>query len=275
MSDFGPDDDNGPDAGDNPASVLRGWWRAATVVAAVWMRPPLVLAGPAPAEPARGEIGRAARGFPLVGFAIGAGAGLAFLFARALGLDMAVSAIIAVGLAAYAGGALGESGLARVADALVAGGGRDAVLAAMRQRAHGTYGILVLVLAFMIKVACLAALPGTAAAIAALIAAAVVSRAAIPLLLRTMSPARNQGLAADAGRPSFNETMLTLALGAAVVLLAMGPWVGIIALVVAAAGVFKFYFLADRFVGGVTGAVLGAAQQAAEIGVLLAAAALA
>ncbi len=263
------DPDDAPPKG-SPRDILGVWTRATTTVAAVFMRPPLVLAGCDPVPPARGAIAAAARGFPIVGLIIGVIAGLAFLFARAVGLTLELAAIIAIALAAYAGGALGESGLARSADALAAGGSRADVLAAMRRRTHGTYGIIVLIAVFAIKVWALASLGGIAAAIAALIAAATLSRAAIPALLHTMSPARDHGLAADAGKPDRNETILALALGAAVTLLLLGPWTGLVALAVGAACAFKFYFLGNRFTGGVTGALLGAAQQGAEVGVLLA-----
>jgi adenosylcobinamide-GDP ribazoletransferase len=270
MSDESSHDPEGRPDPDASPDVLAAWTRATTTVAAVFMRPPLVLMGGDPAPPTRGAIAAATRGFPIVGLIIGAGAGLALLFARALGLTPELAAIIAVAVAAWGGGALGESGLARSADALAAGGGRAGVLAAMRRRSHGTYGIIVLVAVIALKIWALAALGGTAAAIAALVAAAAVSRCAIPALLRTMSPARDHGLAADAGRPERNETILALALGAAVTLLLLGPLTGFVALMVGAAGAYKFYFLGNRLTGGVTGALLGAAQQGAEVGVLLA-----
>jgi adenosylcobinamide-GDP ribazoletransferase len=255
---------------DGSPDVLAAWARATTTVAAVFMRPPLTLAGADPAPPERGAIAAAARGFPIVGLIIGTGAGLAFLFARGLGLTMELAAVIAVAITAWGSGALGESGLARSADALAGGGNRADVLAAMRRRSHGTYGIIVLVAVIALKIWTLAALGGTAAAIAALVAGATFSRCVIPALLHTMSPARDHGLAADAGKPDRNETILALALGAAVTLLLLGPLTGLVALLIGAAGAFKFYYLGNRFTGGVTGALLGAAQQGAEVGVLLA-----
>jgi adenosylcobinamide-GDP ribazoletransferase len=255
---------------DGSTDVLAAWIRATTTVAAVFMRPPLTLAGSNPVPPARGAIAAAARGFPVIGLIIGIGAGLAFLFARGIGLTIELAAVIAIAITAWSSGTLGESGLARSADALAGGGNRADVLAAMRRRSHGTYGIVVLVTVFALKVWSLAALGGTATAIAALVAAATFSRCVIPALLHTMSPARDHGLAADAGKPERNETILALALGAAVTLLLLDPLTGLVALLIGTAGAFKFYFLGNRFTGGVTGALLGAAQQGAEVGVLLA-----
>jgi adenosylcobinamide-GDP ribazoletransferase len=50
----------------------------------------------------------------------------------------------------------------------------------------------------------------------------------------------------------------------------LGPVAGVVALLVGAAGVAKIAYLAQRNIGGFTGDVLGAAQQAMEIGMLLA-----
>ncbi|MFT5538757.1 MAG: adenosylcobinamide-GDP ribazoletransferase [Alphaproteobacteria bacterium] len=259
----------------NPAAILGGWWNATRTIAAVFARPPLEFAGCAPARPGSGEIARAARGFPVVGAVLGLTSALVLVLADGLGLPIVLSAILAVALSAYLGGTLGESGLARSADAIIGGGTKADVLAAMRRRSHGTYGTIVIVTAFALKVAALATLAGPGAAAAALIAALAASHAVMPILLHYMEPVREAGLAAEAGRPQFDEMVLAAALGAAVALLFLGPWTGLIALAVAAAGALKFAWLAKRCIGGVTGAVLGAAQQGAEIGILLAVAALA
>jgi adenosylcobinamide-GDP ribazoletransferase len=259
----------------NPGAILSGWWNATRTIAGVFARPPLEFAGCAPARPNSGEIARAARGFPIVGAVLGVASALVFVLADGLGLPMVLSAILAVALSAYLGGTLGESGLARSVDAIIGGGTKADILAAMRRRSHGTYGIIVIVTGFALKVAALATLAGPGAAAAALIAALAASHAAIPVLLHYINPVREAGLAAEAGRPQFDEMVLAVALGAAITLLFLGPWTGLIALGVGAAGALKFAWMAKRCVGGVTGAVLGAAQQGTEIGILLAVAALA
>ncbi len=260
--------------GFNAADILSGWSAAGRIVAARFMRPPLVLLGRDLEPPAAGEMARAARGFPLVGLAIGGGAALVYLLAYWLGLPSVLSAILAVAVMVFADGALCESGLARFADAWIGGGDREDVLAALKDGRPGTYGIIVLIVAFSLRVGAVAWIAHPLDAAAALIAGATASRAALPALLHYLSPARTDGLAAEAGRPAFDQMALALALGGAVALLVLGPWVGIVALAVGAAGAFKFAWLANRAIGGITGSVLGAAQQGAEIGVLLAVVAL-
>jgi adenosylcobinamide-GDP ribazoletransferase len=110
---------------------------------------------------------------------------------------------------------------------------------------------------------------------AALAAAMAASWAAVPVLLHYLPPARRSGFAYQAGRPSREQALLALALGAAVALLFLGPVTGVIALGVGALGALKFAWFAKRNLGGTTGDVLGAAQQGAEIGILLAVVALA
>jgi adenosylcobinamide-GDP ribazoletransferase len=270
-----PGRDADQDRGLSPADILSGWWDATRIIAGIFLRPPLVLLGAAPAKPDDSAIARAARGFPVVGLGLGVAAGLVLLAARGLGLPMAVAAVLAVALLAFGGGGLFEAGFARFMQGVIPGGPKRTVLATMRTRAPGYVGILLLVFAFAAKVTALASLPGPAAASAAIIAAVTASWGVVPALLHYLPAAQTKGLAARAGTPRFDEVALAAAFGGAVALLLLGPWAGVIALAVGAAGAFKMAWLSRRFTGGVTGAALGAAQQGAEIGVLLAVAAIA
>jgi adenosylcobinamide-GDP ribazoletransferase len=270
-----PDRDADRDRGLSPAAILSGWWDATRIIAGIFLRPPLVLLGAAPAKPDDSAIARAARGFPVVGLGLGAAAGLVLLAAPGLGLPMAVAAVLAVALLAYGGGGLFEAGFARFMQAIIPGGTKRTVLAAMRTHTPGYVGILLLVFAFAVKVTALASLPRGGTAAAAVIAAVTASWGVVPALLHYLPAAQTKGLAARAGAPRFDEVALAAAFGGAVALLFLGPWTGVIALAVGAAGAFKMAWLARRFAGGVTGAALGAAQQGAEIGVLLAIAAIA
>ncbi len=83
-----------------------------------------------------------------------------------------------------------------------------------------------------------------------------------------LPPASTTGLAASAGRatmPDFLVALLiALALSAPLLQLWLPPVTGMMALVFAAV-----WFLARRQIGGYSGDVLGAVQQACEIAVLL------
>lgn len=264
------DGGDGGDGGIDPGAILSGWWEAGRIAAGTLMAPVFALTGAkAPAAP-RGALARAARGFPLVGLVIGLIAALVYAIADGLHLPAVISAVFAVSIMTALGGGLTESGCARFAEALFGGHPKGERLKVMKEGPLGTCGIIALVMAFALRVTCLAAIAAPVAVVGALCAAATASRGVMPALLYYLTPARRSGLAYRAGTPAFDQMVLAAALGAAVALFFLGPWHGVIALAVGAAGAFLFAWLARRYVGGITGAGLGAAQQSAEIGVLLA-----
>jgi adenosylcobinamide-GDP ribazoletransferase len=95
----------------------------------------------------------------------------------------------------------------------------------------------------------------------------------LALVMRWLPPARRDGLGAGAGRPPQAAVQVALALGAAVLLGALGPFLGWgRAAVALAAVVFVTIFwakLSRRQIGGYTGDVLGALAATAEALVLL------
>lgn len=271
-------DDTTKGASRSSASAILAAWRDATFcVAATFLRPPLALCSSDTPAPEDGALAHAARGFPVAGLAVGLAAALVLLVARALGLPMMVAAALALALYAGATGGLFDSGLARFAEGIGAFSrtrDHNAALAATRDRKPGAFGVLMLIVIFAVKLGALAALSGSAAA-TALIAAETVAWGIVPVMLHFLPAATDRGLAARAGQPSREEVSLAAAFAAAVALLVLGPWAGIIALAVGAAGAYKIFWLARRTTGGITGAALGAAQQAVATGMLIAIAALA
>ncbi|MFO1060421.1 MAG: adenosylcobinamide-GDP ribazoletransferase [Dongiaceae bacterium] len=222
---------------------------------------------------AAGSLAAASWAFPVAGIVVGLAAALAFRLALWLALPPAPAAILAVGVALLLTGALHEDGLADLADGF--GGGRDrtAKLAIMRDSRIGSYGVLALVLSVLLRVAALASLPAPHGVTAALVAAHALSRAPLPAVMALLPPARRDGLSATAGRPGAGAAALAVLIGAAVALLALGPAAGVAAIAAVAVAAFCLAVLAQRQVGGQTGDVLGAVQQAGEAAVLLVAAA--
>jgi adenosylcobinamide-GDP ribazoletransferase len=102
------------------------------------------------------------------------------------------------------------------------------------------------------------------------IGCAAASRAVLPALMRFMTPARADGLAFAAGRPEENQVVLAALLGAVLALLFLGPTAGLVAIVVGSAAAAVVAWIARKRLGGVTGDVLGAAQQATETAMMLA-----
>ncbi|MDE2378822.1 adenosylcobinamide-GDP ribazoletransferase [Bradyrhizobium sp.] len=211
---------------------------------------------------------RAHRVFPLVAAAIGAAIGLADLGLVAIGLPAGGAAALALGAGALLTGALHEDGLADVADGF--GGGRDkpAKLEIMRDSRLGTYGALALLVAFAAKLSAFTALP-QGAIVPALVAAHALARAAMTIVASALPNARADGLSAQAGRPPA-ATAAVAALVALVIAGIVLPWTQALGSALAAgAGALAVALLAQRQIGGQTGDVLGAAEQVAEIAVLL------
>ncbi|HEX6208951.1 MAG TPA: adenosylcobinamide-GDP ribazoletransferase [Actinomycetota bacterium] len=189
------------------------------------------------------------------------------------------AAVVAVAAGVLATGALHEDGLADVADALGARGPDDA-RRIMKDPTHGTFGVLALTLSVAARAAAIASL-GPWAALAWVPAAHAASRgAAVGLLARARTGPR-RGLAAeeaDRREPGLGAGTAAhlperagwaaLSIGLAASALGVGFWaVPVGALVLAATAYLGW--LAARRLGGVTGDVMGAAQQVGEVLVLL------
>jgi adenosylcobinamide-GDP ribazoletransferase len=214
-----------------------------------------------------GHLGRAAAWFPVVGL----GLGLLLMV-----LDGALSAWFPPLLAALLTltawklmtGGLHLDGLADCLDGL-AGRDRDHRLAIMRDSRIGTFGAVGLILFLMLELVALSELSPAGRRHALLVTPAI-ARAAPPLLARLWPAAREtgQGMAfvAGVGRPG---ALLALAVA---MLAALGV-LGVAGLVAAAAGLAAAVAAAGFFtrrLGGLTGDVLGAAVEIAELAALLA-----
>lgn len=212
---------------------------------------------------------------PFIGAAIGLVAGLVFAIVRGIAGPGWLAGVLAVGTAVLITRALHEDGLADTADGL----GPHALeparrLEIMRDSRNGTFGVLALALTVLIKVACLAQFGGSTG-LAVLIAAHAMSRAAIAYPLLAFSPVHEDGLGAQAGKPTDNDVWLAIGIGAAIsflLLLGKGFFVAILApLLATAAAWFAARWIAAR-IGGYTGDTLGAVQQKAETVFLIVAA---
>lgn len=211
--------------------------------------------------------------FPLIGVLIGSAASLTMLLAYQINLHPLACALIAVLTSVLLTGALHEDGLADFADGL--GGGRtiERRLAIMRDSRIGTFGTLALVFSIGLRATLISQQTSFENAALAVIAAAVLSRAALPAVMRWLPPARTDGLAFMAGTASPTQvtTAVSLACVVALILLGIGPAITAVACAVLAAMIIAL--IAKRRLGGQTGDVLGAVQQTVEVFVLAAIAA--
>ena len=221
------------------------------------------------------DFTRLPRMLPLAGLILALPAALTLAAGWRIGLGPFLAATLAVAVMVLATGALHEDGLADVADGFGGGATPERRLEIMRDSRIGAYGGVALVLALALRIGALATLldrTGYAAATALLLAASWSRVAALaPMVL--LPPARPWGLSAAVGRPgrATLATALATGLGLALLALPLGlPFHGVgLMILLAGLATLGLTRLARHEIGGQTGDVIGACQQAAEIAALL------
>ncbi|MCT8330194.1 adenosylcobinamide-GDP ribazoletransferase [Albidovulum sediminis] len=214
------------------------------------------IAGTAP------SMAASAWAWPIAGLVVGFLAALALALALGAGLPPLAAAILALAVSALATGAMHEDGLADLADGFGGGATRDRKLEIMRDSRIGSYGVVALVLSLGFRATAIAAL-APAGAGWALVAMAAASRATMPAALALMPPARPDGL----GRAAATEEVpaLPAAVLGFVCLLPLGVFAALAMALSISLAALALGLLARRQIGGQTGDVLGAMQQAGEI----------
>lgn len=212
--------------------------------------------------------------FPVAGGIIGVMAGgIGSLTLWATTPLVAAAVTVAVGLVIT--GAFHEDGLGDVADAF--GGGHDVArrLEILKDSRHGTYGVSAIATSIVLRVAAIASLPDARTLFAVVVATHVVARAAAVVLMAAAPLARHEGLGVDYGQ-STNWARATIASssGLAIALFTVGWWVVAFA-AAALIGIAATGMLARSKIGGISGDVLGAGEQVAEMLVLVVAVGLA
>ena len=221
-------------------------------------------------ETDRRTAGVALRWLPLLGAALGAVAGAATLvFWRGHTAGSPVlGATVAVVTTAFLTRGLHLDGLADTADGFGGGSTPERRLEIMKDSRIGSYGGAALVLAYVLRVACLTELLariGTLGAAAAVVLVAALSRSAGLLLMTLLPPARMTGSSYAAGQPERGAVALAFgvcaAFGLSAVLGSPLPFAGIVLAFLLAGGVaLAMTRLSKRLIGGQSGDVGGAIQ---------------
>jgi adenosylcobinamide-GDP ribazoletransferase len=211
-------------------------------------------------------LGRAAAWFPLIGLALGlAVAGAEWVIAALF--PALLDALLTVTLWKLLTGGLHLDGLADCLDGLV---GRDAGdrLRIMRDSRIGAFGAIGLILFLLLEVAAVSEL-APAARWRTLLAAPALARAMPPLVALIFPPATplGQGAMFRSGLTRA-RVIVAVALGGIITLAALGL-AGLVVFVLAVAASVGLGWFHTRQLGGVTGDVLGAVIEVAELIVLL------
>lgn len=220
------------------------------------------------------RLNLAARYFPLVGLVVGGGCAAAlWLGMQFFAAQIAVLLSMLVGLLVT--GAFHEDGLADFVDGFGGGYSRERVLAIMKDSRVGVFGVIAVVLSFLLKLAVLQTLTAHSLSLAcyALMAAHVISRCMAASLLYTQdyvrgddADAKSKPVAQAMSHSGFAVVVLTGA-GALLLLWSNTHQLSAIGVGLGAALLARAY-LAWRIhhaLGGYTGDCLGAVQQITEL----------
>lgn len=209
--------------------------------------------------------------FPVVGGLVGLAIGISYGLAQAVFAPL-IAATLAIGVGMAMTGAFHEDGLADTADAFGGGWNRDEVLRILKDPRQGTFGVLALVISSVLKIGAIATLDPWAA-LTVLPAAHALSRSGAVGLLAFVVPASGDGLGASYARVATRARLgWALAIGVVLSVPLMGIWLLPPAAVAAVLLVVLVRLSIDK-AGGLTGDVLGAAQQVVELSILLGASA--
>ena len=201
--------------------------------------------------------------YPVTGSIVAAIAGTGMALLAWGGVPWALCALVSVALEASLTGGMHEDGLADTADGL-GGGTATARLAIMTDSRIGSHGTLALIFVIGIRATALAGIgesAGAAAAMMSLVAAGALSRAALPVLMRALPNARAGGLAAMQGCPKLKHVLLATGSSMLVTIGLLSPPTALLSILLAVLVGAGIGWLAARTLGGITGDVLGAAQQ--------------
>jgi len=199
---------------------------------------------------------------PLVGWLVGAITATSFYLAAFL-WPQATAVIAALIIGIFLTGAFHEDGFADVCDGFGGGFGKSRILEIMKDSHIGVYGVIGLLLLFLLKISLLNGI-NAAAVPWVLLAGHSISRLQPLLLMRRYNYARNDVSKAAAAVYKPNRQELAVATVLALLPLALLPAVCMLAIipVLAVNGYLGHYF--HRHIGGYTGDCLGASQQIAE-----------
>jgi adenosylcobinamide-GDP ribazoletransferase len=130
-----------------------------------------------------------------------------------------------------------------------------------------------LFMSLLLRSAALASIADPALAAPVLAATHMAGRAGMPLFMRLVPPARDDGLSVGVGTPPRASAIAAVLIGIVALGIGLGPAAAVCAIALIAGAFGSLAWLSVRQIGGQTGDVLGALEQIGEIIVLLVAAA--
>jgi adenosylcobinamide-GDP ribazoletransferase len=222
-----------------------------------------------PAQVGDGDVARASWAFPVAGLVVGLFAASVYWLASRISVPPLPASALTMAATILLTGAMHEDGLADMADGFGGGKTRENKLEIMRDSRIGTYGACALAISLMLRWSALVEIAEPRYVAIALISAHVAARAALPVFMSFVPPARTDGLSNGAGQPPRQSAAIALALGTICLFVSFGPSGAMIGLLMMAFVGLLLAALSMKQIGGQTGDVLGALEQTSEATVLL------
>lgn len=213
------------------------------------------------------QVGSAAPWFPFVGIVVGAIVG-----GVAWGVSNLTTPLVGAAVGVLCGvlitGAFHEDGLADIADAFVGGWTTEQRLKILKDPLHGSYGVAALCGSIVLRVCALSAIPPREMFVTAITAHCLARAGALALMLTT-ALARHEGLGSDYVKSlRISSAVISLIVSLALVIALTGVW-AVAAVGATIVGAVTIRFWSKKKIGGITGDVLGAAEQVSEALILV------
>lgn len=217
---------------------------------------------PGPQSPDYTKLPQATVYLPLVGWLVGGITALSFYLADFLWPHV-TAVIVALIIGIFLTGAFHEDGFADVCDGFGGGWGKQRILEIMKDSYIGVYGVLGLLLIFLLKISLLGGMLAAAVPLV-LLAGHSISRLPPLLLMYQYNYARayDSKAAGAVFQPNLRELAFATVIAMLPLLLLPALCVSAIIPVLAVNCYLGRYF--HRHIGGYTGDCLGASQQIAE-----------
>lgn len=214
-------------------------------------------------------LAQSAWAFPIVGAVIGALDGLFYLAMLNLGIASNIAAWLTIIFHLLLTGGLHEDGLADTADGLASGKTIEQKLAIMRDSRIGSYGVLTLVTVISLRANIISGFADNLPTLLLFVAAAAASRGFMVIFMQSTTYARNDGLAANSGKPSIANTLTAALISIISLLLTSQIYSALIAIYTLAVLYIIIRYVVIKNFGGITGDTLGASQQLSEVAMLI------
>jgi adenosylcobinamide-GDP ribazoletransferase len=210
------------------------------------------------------DLARCVWAFPVVGLAVNATGGLIYWLGHAVGMPPLLAAAWALATMMIATGAFHEDGLADTADGFGGGAGPVRKMEIMRDSRIGSFGTLALLLSTIMRIAAIAALDKPLPVMTAMIAAGMLGRSGMIVVLMTAGPARGDGLGSSMATPPAGSAALGLGIAIIAALMLLPTRSALAAILFGFGACFGLARLAHAQIGGQTGDILGAAEVVTE-----------